>query len=839
MYRNAKIAAAVFSLAFLAPSLFADTPARAPADDVNRQDVRQRQGMTPDENLLFNGWGMTPAGQHVPISGDLALKMIVSPDHKRLVAVTGGYSNQGLTLLDIESRKVTQYLPMPEAWNGLAFSNDGKKIFVAGGDKGTIHVFNYADGQATQVQVANIVNPSQTAAFIAGIAVHPSNGMIYVCNEANHELLVLDGETLVVKAAVAVGQHPHTVMVGADPRYVYVSNWGSKSVSVVDTTSNHRVRDMTMGLRPNDMALAKDGRLFVACAGDNTVHVIQTITLEKAPEDPSPARRLWEGTREVISTSLYPQSPEGSTPDALAVSPDGKTLFIANADNNDVMVVDISGKILDDKVRKFGESVSVVNGFIPTGWYPSALAVSPDNKTLFVADGKGLRSQSNLLENARPRPNQRVPYRHIGKTLEGAVSFIEKPDAEQMAKYTQQVRRNSPYTPEDFHKAPIASDSIIPDKVGAPCPIKYVVYVIKENRTYDQVMGDLKDSAGKKLGNGDPRLVMYGENVTPNHHQLARDYVLMDNLYCNGEVSADGHSWCDAAIATDFKTRSWIMSYSKHGKLPGNEEMENPASGYLWDLCREHGVTYRNYGEGAQRVPSTNRGRWQGARDMDKVKCWIDDLQEAEKSGTELPRFTIMSLGEDHTKGATPGVQTPGACVGSNDVAIGRLVEAASHSKFWNEMALFIIEDDAQNGPDHVDAHRTVGLVISPWCKQHTVDSTLYTTASFVRTMELILGLPPLTQYDAGATPMFNCFTKEAHPVAYTPLAPKVDLYAKNTPATPFAKESAMMDFHDYDLAPEDQLNRILWHLAKGMDEPYPAPIHRALFTAPTAAEKN
>jgi hypothetical protein len=348
-------------------------------------------------------------------------------------------------------------------------------------------------------------------------------------------------------------------------------------------------------------------------------------------------------------------------------------------------------------------------------------------------------------------------------------------------------------------------------------------------------MGDMTDSAGKHVGNGDPHITMYGDSITPNQHQLAREYVLLDNLYCNGEVSVDGHSWCDAAIATDWNVRSWILSYSKHGHLPGNEELEVPAAGYLWDLCQRNGVTYRNYGEGAQRVPSASRGSWAKAwkeRDMDRVQHWIDDLHQTEKSGQNLPQFTIMSLGENHTQGTTPGANTPDACVASNDLGVGRIVDAATHSKFWNEMAIFIIEDDAQNGPDHVDAHRTIGLVLSPYCKRHTVDSTLYTTASMVRTMELILGLPPLTQYDSAATPMFNSFGKEAVATPYTAIKPKTDLFAVNTGKSPKAKQSAMMDFSDYDLAPEDQLNRILWEVANGPDVSYPTPIHRAVFTA-------
>ncbi len=807
---------------------------RGANEAVNDAGVRTQPGLKPDGNLLFNGWGVTPVGAHVRIS-DLPLKMVVSPDKKMLLAASGGFNDTGLSVLDIATQKRTQFLPLPEVWNGLAFSKEGNRIFVGGGDSGQIYQFKYAAGK---VEAAEIVKPApdETLVFLAGMAVHPKTGKIYVCNEANHEIWVLNAQTLTRETAITVGEHPHSCVFGADGRHLYVSNWGGRSVSVVDTEKGRRVRDIAVGIRPNDMTVSKDGRLFVACAGDNTVHVIQTKALEDMAPDASPARRLPENTREIISTSLYPQSPEGSTPDAVAVSPDGKTLFVANADNNNVLVVDISSSLFEDAKRN-GESVSVVNGFIPVGWYPTAVCVSPDSKTLFVGNGKGLASRPNYPSTdgalvKKKNRNASPAFDYIPRTLEGSVSFIARPDAAQMVAYTEQVRRNSPYTPESLHRAPIRSAGVIPDKVGDPCPIKHVLYIIKENRTYDQVFGDMKDAAGKPIGNGDPSLAIYGENVTPNHHQLARDYVLLDNLYCNSEVSVDGHSWCDAAMATDFNQRSWILSYSKHGILPGNAEMETPSAGYLWDLCKRHGVSFKTYGEGSKKVPSVNRGRWVGARDMDKVKCWIEDLQEAEKTGT-LPQFMIMSLGENHTRGTTPDAFKPDACVGSNDLGLGRLVEAASKSKFWNEMAIFVIEDDAQNGPDHVDAHRTAGLVISPYCKRGVVDSTLYSTASMVRTMELILGLPPLTQYDAGATPMFNCFGTEAKVTPYEPIMPRIDLMAKNTAKSPGAKESAKMNFREYDRAPEDALNRILWAEAKGVDAPYPTPIHRAVFTSP------
>jgi DNA-binding beta-propeller fold protein YncE len=791
------------------------------------QDTPQRK---PGDNLLFNGWGVTPAGEHVKTS-DLPLKMLVAPDKKRLVSVNGGFGEHGLSIIDIAGKRLTQFLPVTEAWNGLAFSRDGRRIFVAAGDDATIHVFRYADGTATADRVIK-PDPKAHNAFLAGLAVHPTTGTIYACDLGGNEVWALDGETLELRAKIAVGSFPHSCVVGADKRHLYVSNWGGRSVTIVDLNDNRRVRDITVGIRPNDMALAPDGRLFIACAGDNSVHVVKTAAVEGAPLAPNSSRVLSDGPREIISTSIYPQSPEGSTPDAVVVAPDGKTLFVANADNNCVMLVDISGATLNDEVRRLGQSISVVNGFIPTGWYPSAIAVGADG-TLFVGNGKGLRSQANVAPPDNP-PRRQIGYIHIGKTLEGSISFVAPTDAAKMAEYTQQVRRNSPFTPQSLRRSALKSECVIPDVVGRECPIKYVLYVIKENRTYDQVFGDMTDKAGKPIGNGDRHLTLYGEAVTPNQHQLARDYVLLDNLYCNGEVSADGHSWCDAAFATDFNQRSWLLSYSKHKRLPGNAEMETPAAGYLWDLCRRHGVTYRNYGEGASKVAAENRGKWPAPwkeRDMDRVRFWIDDLKAAEKAGTEPPQFTIMELGENHTQAASPGWFTPNACVASNDLAVGRIVEAASRSKFWKEMAIFIIEDDAQNGPDHVDAHRTTGLVISPYCKRGVVDSTLYTTASMIRTMELILGLPPLTQYDAGATPMFHCFGKDALITPFTPLEPKVDLKARNPARGPGAEESARMDWKDYDDVPEDEVNRILWRLAKGPDVPYPPAIHRALFT--------
>lgn len=752
-------------------------PRRQPKDDLRTAAVRELEGLRPNENLLFNGWGLTPAGRHIPVS-DMPLKMVLSPDGKYMAAIHGGFTGTGITLVHLVDQRVTQFQPLARAFNGVAFSADGKRLFAAGGNSGLIHTFSHQEGRLIEQAQTNPA-PDAGDTLLAGLAVHPTSGKLYVCNEAGHEVWVVDPNTLRREATISVGSHPHAAAFGQDRRHLYISNWGSRSVSVIDTRSGKKVRDLPVGIRPNDLTLGKDGRLFVACAGDNTVHVIQTRGPEASPA-PASSAGVPEGVREILSTSLYPASPEGSTPSAVAVSGDGRTLYVANADNNNVLAADLS-----DPNR------TEVKGFVPTGWYPTSLAVSPGGM-LIVGNGKGLASRENVpVRTQRPlRLHKQPAFDEIGASLQGYFSFIAPPEGRVLADYTEQVRRNTPYTPETLTRSPIQHEGVIPDTVppapNGEFPIKHVLYIVKENRSYDQVFGDFRDARRKRVGNGAPELAMFGEDVAPNHHQLARDYVLLDNLYSNGDVSADGHSWATAAMATDFTQRRWVTSYSGRGLLFGSPELQSPAAGYLWDLCKRHGIPYKCYGEGADRVPSTQRGTWPEGRDMDRVQGWLRDLEAAEKTG-DLPRFTIMALGEDHTFGSTPGRSTPEACVASNDIALGRIVAAASRSRFWKEMAIFVIEDDAQNGPDHVDAHRTLGFVISPWAKRGAVDSTHYTTASMLRTMELILGLPPLTQFDAAATPMFNSFRKEAKLTQYVPLVPKVDLHAVNPPATPSA----------------------------------------------------
>jgi hypothetical protein len=436
---------------------------------------------------------------------------------------------------------------------------------------------------------------------------------------------------------------------------------------------------------------------------------------------------------------------------------------------------------------------------------------------------------------ARQAPNPETPYDYIGDVLSGHVSIVDIPDAKQLAAYTKQAIANVPVPAAHVDSALAAriQRDVFPK-------IKHVLYIIRENRTYDQVLGDLG------VGNGDPKLVLFGEKVTPNAHMLTRRFVTLDNLYCDGEVSEDGHQWSDAAYATDFNQKAWTNSYSRRAEVAADERLMNSPAGYLWDNCARHNKTFRTYGEAAgfvsnpdeePRVKATGsltghaslewlKLKSKGARDTEKAAVFIREMKDAEKTG-DWPNFMVMALGEDHTQGLTPGAFTPQARVASNDLAVGQIVEAISNSKFWSETAIFIIEDDAQNGPDHVDAHRTVGLVISPWIKRGVVDSTMYTTSSMVRTMELILGLPPMTQFDAAATPMYYSFTTEP---ALDPIrlnTAQIDLMSKNPATGPGARASLKLDFSDVDRADPDELNRILW-VAIRPGEPMPAPVRSA-----------
>ncbi len=869
---------------------------------------------TEGGTLLPSGWTLRPAGRQIP-TGDLPVSMTLSPGGNWLLVSTAGYAPCQVIAIDTANEQPQSVQTLDQTWEGMAFRpseprairaqttgaangssassgnnvNNGSgtnagvsdatnaELYVSGGGRGRLWRFGWDErggelARKEPLPVADLVGreapyvrpkTARANAWIAGLTFSPDDGTLYVLNNQGRTLYACDPQSGKAMAQAKTGDHPNALALSPDHKRIFVTNQGGASVSVYEAGTLKKVGDVAVGKQPVALLFSGDGRrLWVANSGSDTVSVLDPDTLT---------------VQETIRTTLFPKAPVGSTPNALALAPDGRRLFVTNADNNDVAVIDVS----DPRESR-------VAGFIPTGWYPTTVAVSKDGKKLFVGAGKGLGSRPSFprrgggvgltiynngpTQSYGPEHNQRVTFDYIASLLGGAVSIIDMPDDRQLAQYTAQVIANCPYRDEYLTRtAEHPAHSVIPSITGQKSPIDHVLYIIKENRTYDQVFGDM---AG---GEGDPNLVLFGETVTPNHHALARQFVLLDNLYCNGEVSEDGHQWCNAAFCTDWTQKVWPGNYAtpSRGDAPGSEAVTAPTSGYLWDSCARHGLTYRTYGEftsftsdrdsapvatsGSPQLNGHISVAWEQAarqgkrRDYLRADAFIDELKQAEVSG-EWPNYMVMSLGEDHTVGLTPGLPTPWASVASNDYALGKIVDAVSHSRFWPHTAIFVIEDDAQAGPDHVDAHRTVGLVISPYVRRRSIDHTFYTTSSFLRSMELLLGLPPMTQYDAGATPLFNCLGDRPDLAPYKLLEPRTDLAAitprpapalksarvralpsarlaalradknrGNRPDTDDATPNTGLDFSAYDRCDPDTLNRVLWTAIKGKT-PYPGP---------------
>jgi YVTN family beta-propeller protein len=562
--------------------------------------------------------------------------------------------------------------------------------------------------------------------------------------------------------------------------------------------------------------------LYVACANSNSVAVLDAVGGQPL---------------ETISSALYPRAPLGSTPNSLALSPDGKALFIANADNNNVAVVNVSER---------AHSASL--GYIPVGWYPTSVRYSPIENQLYVANGKGVLPAANP-QGPNPlarRSAAKGVRQYIAGLLRGTLSVIAPPTPGDMARYTRQAFECSPLEADESPTAQPEAGNPIPAKLGDPSPIKHCIYIIKENRTYDQVFGDMP------AGNGDADLCLFPERVTPNHHAIARQFVLLDNFYVESEVSADGHEWSMAAYATDFVEKTWPLNYRKGGRgvfrypSEGAFPIAWSGAGYIWDRCRQRNVSYRSYGEfvrngtnpgnpGVASVPGLEghfdpqfRSFDMDYPDAKRADRFIEELAGFEKSG-DLPQFIVLRLPNDHTFGSKAGKPTPTAMVAENDAALGKLLAAVSRSKFWPETAVFVVEDDAQNGSDHVDAHRTVALVASPYAKRGAVDSHMYSTSSMLRTMELILNLEPMTQFDAAALPMYASFAAERDLSPFQARPAQVDLEAINRSDAWGSQLSETLDFSKEDAVDDLVLNEIVWKAVRGPEASPPPPV-RASF---------
>ena len=809
-------------LAVLSIALAASLAAQ-PADSA-------RPGRKKGETLLPNGWRIAPAGKHLPV-GDLPLAMLPSPDGRYLIIENNGYAKPSLTVVDLKRFLVVNRASMDSAWLGLAWHPDGRRLYSSGSASNAIHEFLWTSGRLKPGATISL-GPKESGKFVGGLSVSPDGKRLYAVNPLGQTLTEVDLESRRVVRTIPLGAEPYTCLVSRDGRSLYVSLWGGSKIAILDPGTLEKAGEIPTGEHPGAMVESPDGaRLFVACANTNAVWILGL------------AERRAE---ETVSVSLSPKAPPGSTPNAVAISSDGRRLLVANADNNTVAVVDVS---------KRGQSR--VEGFVPTGWYPTGVAFDKQDSRIFVLSGKGLASQANPRG---PEPGSANDSQYIAALLTGSLSIVATPTPSALAGYTRTVERlNSGRDGTSLSPPSSSKGSPIPAKVGGKSPIRHVFYIVRENRTYDQILGDVE------AGNGDPDLCLFGEEVTPNAHAIARQFVLLDNFYVDAEVSFDGHSFSTAAYATDATEKLWPQFYGRgDGKYlsEGGGPLANaygnitaPSAGYIWDACRRAGVSVRSYGEFAVPHQESDEDRageppYEGSvpglsgfvcpdyfpydlsiPDARRVDVWLREFREFEANG-KLPRLSILRLGNDHTAGTRPGFPTPRAMIAENDAALGRLLEAISKSRYWKESAVFVLEDDAQNGPDHVDAHRSVALVASPWTKRGAVDSTLYTTSGMLRTIELILGLPPMSQYDAAATPMYRAFADTPDPRPFTALPARIPLDEKNDPAAYGAEASLRMDISEADRVPERELNEILWRSVHGADAPVPPPV-RAGFVRP------
>jgi len=722
---------------------------------------------------------------------------------------------------------------MPETFVGLVFSPDGSQLFASGAEKEVVHQFAHAHGYLTDHRELRIAKIEEK--FVpAGLSLSSDGKTLYAACAWGHALAVvpLDSPETLQHIRLAENDYPYTSLPSKDGQRLFISLWGGSAVAVLNLQSRTVEARWATPSHPTEMLLSPDGSLlYVVCANSTSVAVIDTATGKSL---------------EMLTTALYAKADNGSTPSSLALAPNGKVLFVVNSDNNNVAVIDVSER---------GHSRSL--GFIPAGWYPTCVRYSTLDDKLYIANGKGLLPKAN---RQGPNPLNQPPrtlQEYIGGLFQGTLAQIDVPSPAQMAKYTRTAFACSPLREDKLPVAkPRETDNPVPAKVGDTSPIKHCIYIIKENRTYDQVFGDLPQ------GNGDPALCIFPERVTPNHHALARQFVLLDNFYVESEVSADGHEWSMAAYATDFVEKVWPLNYrgSPEKKLgytsEGSYRIAEPSSGYIWDRCQEAGVTFRSYGEFVSNPTAPGEPRkarvkaleghfdpeFQGF-DMDysdqkRADRFIEELGRFQREG-EMPRFIVLRLPNDHTYGTSPGKHTPTAMVADNDLALGRVIEALSHSKFWKDTAVFIVEDDAQNGSDHVDAHRTVAFVISPYTKRGFVDSSLYSTASMLRTMELILGLKPMTQFDAAALPMYLSFTPKPDLTPYKHLPVNVDLGEKNLASAWGAEMSLTFDFSKEDAADDLLLNEVVWRSVRGAKSPMPPPVRAGfVFGVPEGDEE-
>jgi YVTN family beta-propeller protein len=882
----------LFSLSFAALVLCTTLAVHAQENfDTTTETVgHNKNGLETPVNQL-----VTPVGISVPLPGVRPNALALSPDGKLLV--TSGLIDE-LLAVDPATGKILQHVSFPTGANtseampdvilnaketpklsltGLAFSPDGSRIYLSDVN-GDIKVFGVSHDNNISplfsIPLPLVNKPDRKAEIPTGITVSADNQKIYVAFNVANKVAELDAASGKILRSCDVGVAPYDVVLCGSK--LYVSNWGGRrpdansivgpignnglvrvdahsvasegSISVIDLGGANPTAEILTGRHACALALSPNRKyLAVANAGDDTVTIIDT------------------SANKVIETLCTRQSPAdlfGAQPDALAFDKNGKRLFVCNGTQNAVAVF------------KFKPGESEMLGLIPVGWFPGSIAFDSRHKMLDVANIKEIATEQ--------QPAQRGRGHGIGfntKQYTGSLSLVPLPSRRNLKKDTQTALADLRYPLLAQAKLPPRARQPaqpVPERVGEPSVFQHVIYVIKENRTYDQVLGDVTE------GNGQADLCIFGERVTPNEHKFVSDFTLLDNTYCCGILSADGHNWTDSGIASDYLEREfagWPRSYPAGGGGSAcRDALAYSPAGFIWNDATEHGRTVADFGEfttahdhwknstkdidkwatlyqdfasGSNAVIYTTEPDMDSLRpfvqsnyvgfdlhipDVTRAAAFIKDLKAYEAAGS-FPNLVIIWIPDDHTSGTKFGEPTPEAQAADNDLAFGQIVDAVSHSQFWTNTCIFGIEDDPQDGWDHVSGYRTTAYVMSPYTKRHAVVSTQYNTTSLLRTLELILGLPPMNQMDATATPMFDCFTNTPDFTPYDVVANNVPLDEMNPSTKKIHDEalrqdaivSAKLPLEKEDQCPEDLFNHILWRAAKGPQTPYPQQLIKPL----------
>jgi DNA-binding beta-propeller fold protein YncE len=746
---------------------------------------------------LPTGVRLDPAGEAIDL-GSLPINVVLTPEKDKAVVVLSGWREQGVQVIDLKTRKVTQTLLQDGAFYGAAFSPDGHRLCVSGGNTDMLFVYAWKDGAASlekKFELAKAKTEDGTGtSYPAGLAFSPNGKFVYVAEDVGDRLAVVNAATGEIAQRFTTDHYPYGVALAANGQ-LFVSAWGGSTVSqfrILADGSLAYLGRIDVGRHPSALA-AKGTKLYVTLAGSDRVAVVDTKL-----------RRVVSYLHDAAPGA----PPEGSTPNAVALTSDGKHLLVAEADNNAVAVFDlVTGKLL---------------GRVPTDWYPTAVA--EDNGELLVLSGKGHGTHANRdgpvpLTNW---PNEKPTAYALGQ-LNGSLRVLPSAMTEtQLATFTERVvAANNWQQRFAARRYP---------------PFRHVVYIIKENRTYDQVLGDIKE------GDGDASLVYFPDiTITPNHHALARRFGLFDRFFVNAEVSSQGHIWSTAAYVTNYGEKTVPSGYAgKRADMDG-EESDEPERGFLWTLATRDGITFRDYGEMVKGNPGWAVTQHDlGAdvnteyvpmdlvtQDQKRADVWIAELQRFVRDGN-MPQLEVMWLPMDHLTAGRPGKCTPRACMADNDLALGRIVQALSHSPYWKDTVIFVVEDDAQAGPDHTDSHRAPFFTISAYNRPGTVHRFVNTT-DVVAAIEDILRMGRLSKFDYFSRSLADVFAPTADLTPYDPIVPTQDLNEKNPPNTAAARMSEGLDLSAPDRVDDQVYNRILWLMLKGDIPPPVAQTHAAL----------